>query len=158
MEFLWILVSGICIIIGLIGALLPILPGLPFSYLGILILHFNGITTFSTSFLLIWAFVILSIIMLENTLPAYTTKKFGGSSYGSAGSFIGMILGVFFFAPLGFLFGTLAGAFIGELIYKQNIQVALKATLGSCIGFLTSTLIKIIVAIIFVVLFFKAVF
>ena len=158
MEFLWILLSGICIIIGLMGALLPILPGLPFSYLGILILHFSGVTTFSTTFLVVWAFVIFSIMILENALPAYVTKKFGGSSYGAAGSFVGLILGILLFSPLGFLFGTLAGALIGELIFKQNLQVALKATLGSFIGFLTSTLIKIIVAIIFVVLFFRVLF
>ena len=158
MELIWIILAALCIIIGVIGAFLPILPGLPFSYLGLLILHFSGVATFSTTFLVIWAIVIIAILVLENALPAYTTKKFGGTNYGSTGSFIGMIVGIFFFPPLGFFLGTLVGAFIGEMLFKQDVNVALKAAWGSFLGFLTGTMIKTIVAAMFAVMFFRAVF
>jgi len=158
MELIWIILGALCIIIGLIGAFLPILPGLPFSYLGLLILHFGGIATFSTTFLVIWAIVIIAILVLENALPAYTTKKFGGSNYGSTGSLIGMILGLFFFPPLGFFLGTLIGAFVGEMLNKQDVNIALKSAWGSFLGFVTGTVIKTIVAAMFAVMFFRAVF
>ncbi len=158
MELIWIILAALCIIMGLIGAFLPILPGLPFSYLGLFILHLSGVATFSTTFLVIWAIVIVTIIVLENALPAYTTKKFGGSTYGSTGSLIGMILGMFFFPPLGFFLGTLVGAFVGEILYKQDVNTALKSAWGSFLGFLTGTMIKTIVAAMFAVMFFRAVF
>jgi len=158
MELIWIALGALCIIMGLIGAFLPVLPGLPFSYLGLLILHLSGVATFTTPFLIIWAIVIVAIIALENALPAYTTKKFGGSSYGATGSLIGMILGMFFFPPLGFFLGTLVGAFVGEFLYKQDVNIALKSAWGSFLGFLTGTMIKTLVAAMFAVMFFKAVF
>ncbi len=158
MEIIWIILAGLCIVGGLIGAFLPIIPGLPFSYLGLLILHFSGVATFTTPFLIIWAIVIVAILVVENAIPAYTSKKFGGSNYGSTGSLIGMILGMLFFPPLGFFLGTLIGAFVGEYIYKQDFNVAVKSAWGSFIGFLTGTMIKAIVAAMFALMFFKAVF
>lgn len=158
MELIWIILAALCIIMGLIGAFLPILPGLPFSYLGLLILHFSGVATFTTTFLVVWAVVIVAILVLENLIPAYTTKKFGGSSYGSTGSLIGMIMGMFFFPPLGFFLGSLVGAFVGEFLYKQDVNIAIKSAWGSFLGFLTGTIIKTIVAAMFAVMFFRAIF
>ena len=158
MELIWIVLAALCIIAGIIGAFLPIIPGLPFSYLGIFILHLSGVAHFSTSFLIIWAIVIIAIMALENALPIYTSKKFGGTTYGATGSTIGMIVGLIFFPPLGLIFGTLAGAFIGEMIFKQDVQVALKSAWGSFLGFLSGTMIKTFVAIMFAIMFLKAVF
>lgn len=158
MELIWILLAALCIVIGIIGAFLPILPGLPFSYIGLLILHVSGITHYSTSFLVIWAIIIAAVLLVENALPIYTTSKFGGSAYGSRGSTIGMIIGLFLFPPFGFIVGTLIGAFLGEFFYKQDVQQAFKAAWGSFLGFITGTMIKIFIAIMFAVMFVKAIF
>lgn len=158
MELIWIILAAVFIIAGIIGAFLPIIPGLPFSYLGLFILHLTGVTHFSTSFLVLWAIVIVAIMVLENALPVYTSKKFGGTTYGATGSTIGMIVGLIFFPPLGIFFGTLIGAFIGEMIFKQDVNVALKSAWGSFIGFLSGTMIKTFVAIMFAIMFIKAVF
>ncbi len=100
----------------------------------------------------------VTVLLLENFIPAYTTKKYGGTVYGVTGSTIGMILGMLFFPPLGFFLGTLIGAFIGEMIYKQDVQVALKSAWGSFIGFLTGTAIKVTIAAMIAFSFFSAVF
>lgn len=157
MEILWITLGIICIVAGLVGAFLPIVPGLPFSYAALLVLHFSDVAQFSTFFLVAWAIVVITILILENALPAYTTKKFGGTVYGVTGSTIGMIIGMLFFPPLGFFLGTLVGAFVGEMIYKQELQVALKSAWGSFIGFLTGTAIKVTVAAMIAFSFFKAI-
>ena len=154
MELIWILLAGLFIIVGLIGAFLPFIPGLPFSYLGLFVLHLAGVTTF----LVVWAIVIVAILVLENMIPAYTTKKFGGTVYGATGSMIGMIFGIFLFPPLGFFLGSLVGAFVGEMLYKQDVHVALRSAWGSFLGFLTGTMIKTFVAAMFAVMFFRAVF
>ncbi len=157
MELLWIALGTVLIVIGLIGAFLPVLPGLPFSYLALWVLQLSGVAQFSTFFLVAWGVIIVTVLILENALPAYTTKKFGGSAYGMTGSTIGMILGMLFFPPLGFFLGTLFGAFVGELIYKQDVNIALKAAWGSFIGFLTGTAIKVTLAAMIAFSFFKAV-
>lgn len=157
MELLFISIGVVLIIMGLVGAFLPVLPGLPFSYAGLLVIHFSGVVQFSTFFLVAWGIVVLTILILENALPAYTTKKFGGTVYGVTGSTIGMILGMLFFPPLGFFLGTLIGAFVGEMIYKQDVQVALKSAWGSFIGFLTGTMIKVTVAAMIAFSFFSAI-
>jgi len=158
MEFLIIGLGIFLIVLGLIGAFLPVVPGLPFSYAALLLVHFTGLVQFSTFFLVAWGIIVVTIMILENALPAYTTKKFGGSVYGVTGSTIGMILGMLFFPPLGFFLGTLAGAFIGELIYKSDVKTAAKSAFGSFIGFLTGTMIKATVAAMIAFSFIKAVF
>lgn len=157
MELLFISIGVVLIIMGLVGAFLPVVPGLPFSYAGLLVIHFSGVVHFSTFFLVAWGIVVLTILILENALPAYTTKKFGGTVYGVTGSTIGMILGMLFFPPLGFFLGTLIGAFVGEMIYKQDVQVALKSAWGSFIGFITGTMIKVTVAAMIAFSFFSAI-
>lgn len=157
MELLFISIGIILILLGLAGAFLPVIPGLPFSYAGLLVIHFSGVAQFSTFFLVAWGIVVVSILILENALPAYTTKKFGGTVYGVTGSTIGMILGILFFPPLGFFPGTLIGAFVGEMIYKQDVQVAFKSAWGSFIGFITGTVIKVTVAAMIAFSFFRAI-
>jgi len=157
MELLWIILGTFFIVVGLAGAFLPVLPGLPFSYAGLLVIHFSGVVQFTTFFLVAWGIVVVTILILENALPAYTTKKFGGTVYGVTGSTIGMILGMLFFPPLGFFLGTLIGAFIGEMIYKQDVNIALKSAWGSFIGFLTGTAIKVTVAGMIAFSFFRAI-
>ena len=158
MELIWIVLAALCIVAGIIGAFLPIIPGLPFSYLGLFILHLSGVTHYSVSFLVLWAIVIVAIMVLENALPVYASKKFGGTTYGATGSTIGMIAGLIFFPPLGIFFGTLLGAFVGEMIFKQDVQIAIKSAWGSFIGFLSGTMIKTFVAVMFAIMFIKAVF
>ncbi len=157
MELVFISLGVVLIIVGLAGAFFPVIPGTPFSYAGLLVVHFSGVVEFSTFFLVAWGIVVLAIQFLEHLLPAYTTRKFGGSAYGVTGSTIGMILGMLFFPPLGFFLGTLLGAFVGEFIYKQDVSVALKSAWGSFIGFLTGTMIKVTVAAMIAFSFFKAI-
>ena len=97
MELLWIALGVVCFLVGLIGAFLPVIPGLPFSYAGLWILQLSGVAQFSTFFLVAWGIVVVTVLLLENFIPAYTTKKYGGTVYGVTGSTIGMILGMLFF-------------------------------------------------------------
>ncbi|MTI88970.1 MAG: DUF456 domain-containing protein [Balneolaceae bacterium] len=145
MELLWIILGGLLIITGIIGAFLPVMPGLPFSYLGLIVLQLVY-APFTVTFLVVWALIVAGVMLIDGVIPAWGTKKFGGSSYGVTGSIVGLILGIFLFPPLGFIWGPLVGAFIGELIAGNKSDKAFKSALGSFIGFMAATGIKVITA------------
>ncbi len=143
MDIVIIILSAILILLGIVGSILPVLPGLPVSYLGLLLLHFATPYDFSTSFLLIWAFVIFIIQLLDFYVPVWGTKRFGGSRKGVWGSIVGLFIG-FFMGPWGIVLGPFVGAFIGEQLSHKDIQKSMQAALGSFIGILFGTVLKLI--------------
>lgn len=143
METILIILAGLLIVAGFIGSLLPVVPGPPISYLGLLVLQLTSAHPFSLQFFIIWGLIVVILMALDNVIPAYGTKKFGGSAYGIWGCVIGMIVGIFF-APLGLVVGPLAGAFVGELIGGQKSDQAMRSALGSFMGFMASTVLKLI--------------
>ncbi|SMO37125.1 DUF456 domain-containing protein [Fodinibius sediminis] len=143
METILIITGGACIIAGFLGSFLPVIPGTPIAYCGLLALQV-AVQSFSTTFLVVWALIVILIMVLDNVIPAYGTKKFGGSAYGVWGSLLGMLAGVIFFPPAGMVVGPLAGAFAGELIAGKTTGRALKSAIGSFAGLLVNTLMKII--------------
>ena len=144
MDILWSVISGILLIVGIIGCILPVIPGPAISFSSLLLLQLKSTPPF-TSELLIWFGVIMIIVTaLDYIVPAYGTKKLGGSKSGIRGSIVGLVLGIFFFPPIGFIIGPFIGAVVGELMIGKSSNVAFRSGLGSFIGFLTSTLLKLI--------------
>jgi len=148
MEWVLISLALVCAILGVVGSLLPALPGTPLSYVGVWLFHFSDpYNKISWPAHIILALVVIISIVLDYIVPMIGTKKFGGSKYGVWGSTIGLIVGLFFGLP-GIIIGPLIGAFIFELITQRNTGKAFKAALGSFIGFLVGTGIKTIIALI----------
>lgn len=142
METIILIVGALLIVTGFVGSFLPVVPGTPVTYCGLLAMQL-AIQPFTITFLVLWALIIAVIMVLDNVIPAYGTKKFGGSAYGIWGSIIGMFLGLFF-APVGIIVGPLAGAFTGELIGGKTSDRALKSAMGSFAGLMVNTLMKVI--------------
>lgn len=133
-----------CITIGIFGAVLPILPGLPICYLGLLCLHWSNKVEFGTNFLIFWAIIVLLVTLLDYFTPIWGTKRFGGSQRGVWGCSIGMVVGMFF-SPLGIILAPFLGAVIGELTLGYDFKKALKAGFGAFLGFFTGIIAKLIV-------------
>lgn len=135
------LVSIILLIIGILGTFLPVLPGLLLSLAGVLIFKFG--TDSEMPMLYVWIFGILTAIsaVLNYVIPARTNKKYGGTRWGSIGSFVGTIAGMFLIpVPFGFLIGMLLGVLIGELLHDINDKKkAFNSMKGALIGFLYGT-------------------
>ena len=135
------LVSILLLLVGILGTFLPVLPGLLLSLCGLLIYKFG--TDSSLSMVYIWIFVFLTLlsIILNYVIPARTNRKYGGTRWGSVGSIIGTILGMFFIPlPFGFLIGMFLGVFVGELLHKaKEKKKAWNSTKGAFIGFLYGT-------------------
>lgn len=148
LEIILIMAAIILTALGIIGCVVPGLPGPLFSYLSLITLHFadeGGV--FSTQFLIIWLVVIILISALDYVMPVYATKRFGGTRYGVIGGVIGLLIGIFLFPPFGIILGPLIGAIIGDLVAGKQFESALRSGLGSFIGFLAATTIKLAVSI-----------
>ncbi len=146
MEITLIILGSILMLLGIVGCIIPVIPGPPLSYIGILMLHFTDKAQFSTKFLIFWAAVAVIVTILDYVVPAWGTKKFGGSRRGVWGSIIGLILGIIFFPPLGIIIGPFAGAVIGEMTGGKKSSEALRSGFGSFIGLLVGVLLKLIVS------------
>lgn len=144
METLLIILAFICIVVGIIGSILPVLPGVPLSYGGILLLHFTEKIQFSTQFLIFWAAMVVIVQLLDYYVPIWGTKKFGGSKRGIWGCAIGMVIGIFL-GPWGIILGPFVGAIAGELSSGKQTRAAIKAGFGSFMGFVLGIVSKLIV-------------
>jgi uncharacterized protein YqgC (DUF456 family) len=147
MDTVWLVIGLIMMGVGILGCILPLLPGPPLCFLALLIQQLRSDTPFTSKFLWIWAGITVAVTALEYIIPVVSTKKFGGSNYGLWGCTIGLIAG-FWFGPVGIILGPFVGAFIGEVLATSNSQQALKAAWGSFIGFLLGTLLKLVACVI----------
>lgn len=139
-------------IIGIAGSILPGLPGTPVSWVGLLILYLWGSGTnaigeaMSLNTLMIWGVITVVVSIIDYVIPMYFTKLTGGSKYAERGAMIGLIAGIIL-TPIGMIAGSFLGALLAELIYaKKDFGEALKAAVGSFVGFITGTGIKTIVS------------
>ena len=146
MDVLLFIVSALLMLVGIIGSVVPALPGPPLSYVGLLLLQLTDKVQFSTSFLVVWGIVVLAVVVLDYYLPIWTTKRIGGSKAGINGSIIGMVVGIVF-TPIGMILGTLLGAIIGEIIGGASGDKALKSGLATFVGTMLSIGIKLIVCV-----------
>ncbi len=164
-DYILLALSIFLILIGIIGCILPVIPGPPLSYLGIITVHFTKFADFSSKTLIVLGIVALIVTVLDYIVPVWGTKKFGGSKAGVIGSTIGLIVGIVIlpmlgivigpFGLIGILAGPFFGALIGEFIHGQESEKALVAAIGSFIGFLAGTFMKLVTSIIITVYFVK---
>lgn len=143
MDIVLLILAFFMMLIGLIGCIVPGLPGTPIAYIGLWIAQASEKIHFSWQFLLIWGIVVVLISVLDYVVPAWGTKHYGGTKWGVWGSTIGVFVGLFFGA-MGVIFGPLVGAVIGELISGKQLNDALKAGWGSFVGILFGTILKLI--------------
>lgn len=159
MDIIFVILGLILMLVGIIGSFLPILPGVPISWLGLLAVYLSPQIAMDWPFIIITGIVAIVLYILDYVIPAIGTKKYGGSKAGVYGTTIGLIVGVFAPIPFGVLIGPFAGAFIGELVFhKTQSDIAVKAAFGSFVGFLASTFVKFMATLVYLGLFFYKVF
>lgn len=155
MDIALLIIGFIFMLIGILGSFLPVLPGPPLSWVGLLLLHLTGAIPQDWWFLGITAVVALVVFALDYIIPAIGTKKFGGTRAGMIGTTLGLLVALIFpiLGPFGIIIWPFVGALAGELLNKADKKTATKAAFGSFLGFLTGTFIKFLVAIVFMGLF-----
>jgi uncharacterized protein len=153
MEIVLLIIAGVFMILGILGSFLPVLPGVPLSWVGLLIFYLIPGVGINYFFLGITLAVTILIYVLNLIIPAMGTKKFGGSRKGMIGATIGLIIGIFAPIPFAILLFPFIGAFIGEVINKSDSKTAGKAAFGSFVGLLASSFMEFIVSFAFLILF-----
>jgi uncharacterized protein len=154
-DILLITLGILFLIIGLAGCVLPVLPGPPLSFAGLLMLHFTQKYQFSENSLWLWAFVAIGVTLIDTFIPVWGTKKFGGSKKAIWGSMIGLLFGLFFFPPFGIIICPFLGAVIGERIDGKETKAAIRSGFGAFMGFMGGILLKLIASGMMIFVFFK---
>ncbi len=153
-DYILLILGILLMIFGIIGCLVPVLPGPPFSFFGLILLHFTRFGQFSNPTLITLGAIAVVVTILDYIVPVWGTKRFGGSKYGMRGATVGLIIGLFL-GPLGLILGPLIGAFVGEMIFKDDVGYAFKAGFGSLLGFLTGIGLKLAASCVITIYFVR---
>jgi uncharacterized protein YqgC (DUF456 family) len=154
MDILWVTLGFLLMIVGIIGSVLPVLPGPITGWFGLLVLHLTKAVPMNYQLLVITFIIAIIIFILDYLIPGLGAKKFGGSKKGASGATLGLIIGLIVPIPLGFVIGAFLGALIGELINDpKDVKRALRSAFGSFMGFLASVSMKLLVSLVFMVLY-----
>ena len=106
LDIILIILGVLCLMTGLMGCVLPFLPGPPVAYLGLIFLHFTDKVQYSTTQLIVWLLIVVVIQILDYFTPMLGSKYSGGSKWGNWGCIIGTLVGLLFL-PWGVIFGPL---------------------------------------------------
>jgi len=155
MDYFLLALAIALMIVGIAGCLLPVLPGPPLSFLGIVLLHLTRFADVSKNLLIILGAVAIIVTIIDYVVPIWGTRHFGGSKYGMRGATVGLIIGLFL-GPAGIIIGPFVGAVVGELIFRDDIKYALKAGFGSLLGFLTGVGLKLAASFLMTFYFVRA--
>lgn len=137
----------ICGVVGIIGAVVPIIPGTILSYAGLVLAFCTEHSSISEGALWLWGAISLIVIILDYILPGYFSKVFGGSKAGIMGATIGVLIGAVVMGPIGIVMGPFVGAVVGEMINERRpLDKALIVGFGSLLSFFVGTGIKLIAA------------
>lgn len=148
MDLLLVVFGGILLLTGVIGCFLPVLPGPPLGFAGILLLHISSYAQFSTVFLVSLGAVVLVVSLIDYLVPVIGAKRFGGSKLGVIGCLVGLVIGIFILPPIGIIVGPFLGAIAGELINGDDLQKAIKSGFGAFVGYLFGTGVKLAVCLV----------
>lgn len=143
---------------GIIGSILPVVPGTPLIFLAALgyavVDDFEGV---GWKTLAVLGGIALFSQAVDWLASAYGARRYQASRWGILAGIIGGILGAFFWGLVGILLGVFLGAFLAEwTLAGKCTRVALKIGVGSLLGFLSGTLMKFILALIMVAIFLYA--
>ena len=142
MEVAWLSVGWVLVAAGMVGCVVPVVPGPILSYCALLCLL--G-TSHAPTVAVLVTFGVVTIIatVLDYVVPALGAKKFNCSKLGIVGCAIGTVIGIAFF-PLGLLLGPFLGAVIGELIAGKPLGKSFWGGIGAFVGFLAGTILKLV--------------
>ena len=142
---LWFLAAAL-VVTGLIGLVLPAIPGAPLIFFGLLLAAW----TEDFVYVGLWTIVILAVLALltygiDLWATIFGAKKFGASKYAVIGAVLGSIVGIFLGFP-GVIFGPFIGAVVGELSAQKNLRQATRAGIGATIGLVLGAALKLAMA------------
>ena len=153
-ETLIIVIGLILHGIGIMGCIVPGIPGPLVSFSSLFLFYLLPGEEVGVLALIIWGLFAAITTGLDLVVPVLGAKKFGSSREGIIGGTIGIFVGLFFFPPLGIILGPLIGTIAGDMIAGGNFSKALNSGMGSLIGFVVGTSIKLAYCVVILIFFF----
>jgi uncharacterized protein YqgC (DUF456 family) len=149
----WFIVIAL-FIVGMVGAVYPVLPGAVAIYFAFFVYGWMvGFESFGFWFWLAQTTIVIILLVADYAVSALGVKRFGGSRASIIGSTIGLILGPFVIPVAGLLIGPFLGAVIGELIIGTEWRQAVRAGIGALVGFFSSAVVKLLLQAVMIILF-----
>lgn len=145
-----ILIGALLVIAGVIGCVLPVLPGPPLSFVGLVLLWWARAwqpESFGGTEVAVLGVLATLVTVLDLVLPVWGAKRYGASKAGLWGSVLGMVGGLLFFPPFGMLAGAFLGALAGEFLVGKAERDAAKAAWGVFLGTIAGVGLKLAVSI-----------
>ncbi len=160
MPYVWWTVTAVLMLIGLLGTVLPMLPGTTVILVAA-IGHYAGmvwsehIHLHANDWIMLGGLTLLTVLsyVVDFFSGLLGAKWFGATRWGAIGGFVGMIVGLFF-PPVGFFVGPLAGVLVGELLGGKGLLPAGKSTWGTLLGTTAGIIARVFVALVMVGWFF----
>ncbi len=157
-EIIVITLGLLIAFVGIIGCIIPAVPGPPLNYVSLILLELVVGTNYTTEFFLFWAALTVLVTVLDYALPLIGAKAYKASSFGIWGSVIGMIIGIIFFPPFGMILGLFLGAVTGELLAGKEEWQALKVGTVTFMASMLMILVKLAASGMMTYYFIKASF
>ncbi len=149
-------IGALCLLVGFVGCIVPVLPGVACAYGGLLVLVPTS-HALSPEKLIAGGVIAVAAIGLDYVIPALGARKFNCSKWGVFGCAAGTVAGIFFM-PFGLILGPFLGAVIGELVAGKAMSGAVRGGVGALLGFLAGLVLKIAVCGLFSFWFVQACF
>jgi len=147
-EILLIILAFGLLLSGAVGVLLPLLPGVPIAWLGMLVFGYaTGFAEVTWKILLVFLGLTALTFLIDIAAPLIGAKKYHVSRSGMIGSAIGLLFGIFI-GPAGIVIGPFLGALAGELWSGKELEQAAQSAKGAVIGFLAGSAIKLAVILV----------
>jgi len=139
-----LILGGLLALIGIVGSMLPVIPGPLCSYSALFLLSWaRDFSPLSIRALVLLGLLTVVVSATDNFIPALSAKKYGASKFGIWGSIIGMILLMVVFPPWGIFLGSFLGAVFGEIVNGAKGKNVLRVGWGVFLGTMLGTGIKL---------------
>lgn len=149
----------ILMLIGIMGTIVPLLPGVPLVFVAICAYGwYEGFSVITPKLIVFFATLTILSMFVTYLAAALGVKQFGSSKYGIWGALLGTIIGIIIFPPLGILIGPWIGAFIGEYIHLHDVNKSVKAGLGAVVGLISGLAFELLIALVMAIWFLVIVF
>lgn len=144
-------ISSILMLVGFLGIIVPIIPGVPLVWLGLFIYAIGtGFTSISIPAVIVFFFLMALTLAFDFLIPMLGIKKYKASNWALLGSFLGFIIGIIVFGIWGVILGPIIGAFVAELIVKGNLKQGFQAGLGALLGSVVGALLKMVISLVMI--------
>jgi uncharacterized protein YqgC (DUF456 family) len=143
LQIVWYALAAVLIVVGFVGTILPILPGVPIVFGGMWLAAWaDGFAHVGARTLVVLGVLTVLTLIVDFVAGMLGAKKVGASRHAVVGAVLGTVIGIFFGLP-GLLLGPFFGALIGELVAGGTLRKATDVGLGAWLGFLVGAVLKL---------------